>query len=101
MDLKNKSKEELINILEDVYKIPYFNIYFSYRDKLDALSTQINNLQIDISGSDDKSFDNFVKLGDKMPKIIEMLEIIRSKIKPEDLEIEDKKRGARYEDRIE
>jgi hypothetical protein len=93
-EIKSKSKQELEEILIDIYASPYIPIYFSIKDQLKKLAEEIEGATINLGSKD---YDHFLKWGEKAPVIAEGLKNILSKIDPATLR-EEQKRKASAED---
>jgi hypothetical protein len=78
-DLQKKSKEELIDIVENFYGSPFVNIYFSVKTQADKLSKQIEEADIDFK-DDSAPFKNFVLWSKESLTILDNIEKILAKI---------------------
>lgn len=97
-DLESKSKEELIQLLNDFYSSPYINVYFSIKKQLDKLAHTIESATIDV---DEKSFDSFIKWGEKSLIIADNVEGLLAKMDASILREETEKRLRAEEGTIE
>lgn len=88
-DLQGKTKDELIEIVEKIYQSPYLGIYFSIQSQLDKLATEIEGAPITI---EEKTFDSFLKWGEKSLIIADNLQSILAKIDVDILVAEKEKR---------
>jgi hypothetical protein len=88
-DLQGKTKEELIDIVERIYSSPYLGIYFSIQNQLDKLAKEIEYAPITI---EERTFDSFLKWGEKSLVIADNLQAIIAKIDSDTLTAEKDKR---------
>ena len=90
-DLSSKSKEELIDIIEQFYNSPYVDIYFSIKRQIRRLANEIEKTKIDFK-EDSAPFKNFMQWGKESLTLANNLQEILSKIDKEILVEEQKKR---------
>lgn len=88
-DIDNLSEREAKERLKRIYESPYIKPFFSIQNQLDNLSTEIENATIKI---DEKTFDSFIKWGEKSMIIADNLQTMLSRIDSEILEQEKEKR---------
>jgi hypothetical protein len=99
-DLSSKSKEELIDIIEQFYNSPYVDIYFSIKKQVKKLSSEIEKTTIDFK-EDSAPFKNFMQWGKESLNLANNLQEILSKIDSDILVEEQKKRASAGEGTVE
>lgn len=95
-EIKKLSKGELIEKLIEVYSSPYYDVYTATKTQLLNLASEIKNAKIKFS-DDDKTFDAFIKWGEKVEKITDSLESIMKKMNKDEIKrAEDEVKKTRH-----
>lgn len=94
MNFKEKSKEELIEILEEFYNNPNIDIYFAIKKQLINLANQIEEAKIKFEDEDTTQFKNFLQFSKESVVISKNLKEIQSGIDARILSEEKKKRNS-------
>lgn len=81
-DLKDVSDEvkSYISFLEKIKDDNFFELYDALRNKLKDMAEEINNADIDLSESTDKSFDRLVKAMVESRSIVENIKFLKSEL---------------------
>lgn len=101
MDFKDKSKEELIAILEEFYANPNIDIYFAIKHQLIDLAQQIEEAEIKFSAEDTTQFKNFLQFSKESVSISNNLKEIQANIDYKILKEEENKRKSAKKGSIE
>lgn len=88
-EIDGLTEEEAKDRLKKFYQSPYIAPYFSVAKQLEKLSEEIENADISI---EEKTFDSFIKWGEKSLIISDNLQVIQSKIDADVLAGEKEKR---------
>lgn len=80
-------KTELIErstVLEQIMSSPFFHTYVALTKQMDSLSVDIHKSKIKFGSGDDKSFNDFIKYVDKVQKLAEAIDYMKSRLTPEE-----------------
>jgi hypothetical protein len=75
---------EAKRILKKVFDSPLLNVYISMKKQVDDITSQIENTPI-VFGQDSDEFNEFIKWGDKVQKLTDLIYDLEKKIDPTEL----------------
>lgn len=101
MDFKDKSKDELISILEDFYANPNIDLYFAIKKQLIDLAHQIEEAEIKFDAEETTQFKNFLQFSKESVLISNNLKEIQANIDNKILKEEENKRTSAKKGSIE
>lgn len=81
-DIDKLSEAEAKDMLREFFRSPYIRPYLSLQTQLDKLSLEIEKADIEIG---EKTFDSFIKWGEKAVTIADNIMTLRSKIDTSEL----------------